>query len=73
MKLVAGFDNERGLVTRKIELAIEQENIFKDMNCRNDECKVEFSASLGKHKNRVARKILLKTPGRHCPGYFLQD
>lgn len=45
-KQVAGFDYECDIVTRKIELTLDQQNSFRKMNCQNDECKAQAVAEL---------------------------
>jgi len=37
---VTGFDG--GCVSNKIELTLEQVEVFKNKNCQNDDCKGEF-------------------------------
>lgn len=45
-KQVAGFDYDCDIVTRKIELTLDQKNRFRKMNCQNEECKAQAVAEL---------------------------
>ena len=45
-KQVAGFDYECDIVTRKIELTLDQQQRFRSMNCQNEECKTQLVADL---------------------------
>jgi hypothetical protein len=45
-KQVAGFDYECDIVTRKIELTLEQQKNIHKINCQNEECKIDLVAEL---------------------------
>ncbi|WP_193906128.1 hypothetical protein [Cellvibrio polysaccharolyticus] len=45
-KQVAGYDYDCEIVTRKIELTLDQQTRFRQMNCQNEECKAQAVAEL---------------------------